>query len=300
MAPRLADVTCVLFAALFELPELVSGWRDPRQMNVNLLLLRNLLDALGPRHTHLRHITLMQGAKAYGTHIAPAPVPAKERWPRHAHENFYWLQEDLLRERQPSSDWTFTILRPQFVLGHAPGSPMNIVAAIGAYAAVRKELGLPLAFPGGGRYVSAATDSRLIASAVEFAATHSEAANETYNIVNGDTLVWQDLWPAVADQFAMPVGVPEPLSLVASMPEQASTWSRIVEHHGLRPTTLHSLVGSSWQFTDRVLGYGNEQPSDSLLSSIKLRKHGFADCEDTEDSLRYWLSRLQAERWLPR
>ena len=32
MAPSLKDVTHVMFAALYELPELVAGWRDPKQM----------------------------------------------------------------------------------------------------------------------------------------------------------------------------------------------------------------------------------------------------------------------------
>ena len=100
-ADGLKDVTHVFFAALFELPALVAGWRDPEQMAVNLAMLRNLLDALQPVAKGLRHITLMQGTKAYGGHVEPAPVPAKERAPRHPHANFYWLQEDLLRERQP-------------------------------------------------------------------------------------------------------------------------------------------------------------------------------------------------------
>jgi hypothetical protein len=37
-----------------------------------------------------------------------------------------------------------------------------------------------------------------------------------------------------------------------------------------------------------------------VLSTIKLRKHGFGDCEDTEESIHYWLERMQMERLLPR
>jgi nucleoside-diphosphate-sugar epimerase len=114
-ASNLTNVTHVLFAALYELPELVAGWRDPRQMKVNDAMLRNLLDALTPKAKGLRHITIMQGTKAYGGHVEPAPVPAKERWTRHWHENFYWLQEDLLRARQPHAAWTFSILLSWFL-----------------------------------------------------------------------------------------------------------------------------------------------------------------------------------------
>jgi len=37
-----------------------------------------------------------------------------------------------------------------------------------------------------------------------------------------------------------------------------------------------------------------------VLSPIKLRRHGFAGCEDTEDRLLYWLDRMQAAKALPR
>jgi nucleoside-diphosphate-sugar epimerase len=227
-------------------------------------------------------------------------VPAKEHWPRHHHENFYWLQEDLLRERQPHSAWTFTVLRPQAVFGYAIGSPMNIIAAIGAYAVVQRALGQALCFPGGGRYVSAASDSRMIARAAEFAATHEIAANETYNVVNGDLLVWEDIWASIGKRFDMKIGAAQPCELAKVMPAQESIWQKIVSEHKLQPLSLEQMIGSSWQFADRTLAFGSVNPADSVLSTIKLRKHGFGDCEDTEESIHYWLERMQMERLLPR
>lgn len=299
-ADNLAGVTHVLFAALFELPQLVAGWRDERQMAINEAMLRNLLDALEAKARGLRHITIMQGTKAYGGHVEPARVPAKERWPRHNHANFYWLQEDMLRERQPKAAWTFSILRPQLVFGYAVGSPMNIVAAIGAYAAMQRELGEPLHFTGGGRYINAASDSRLIAQAAHFAATHEAAANETYNVLNGDMLVWQDLWGSIAARFGIAPGEDRPLSLTEAMPQREAVWQRVVERHGLARLSLEQLIGSSWQFTDRALAYGVANPADSVLSPIKLHQHGFHSCMDTEDSLHYWLDRMQRDKLLPR
>ncbi len=298
-AGELREVTHILFAALYEKPDLVAGWRDPEQMAVNEAMLRNLLDAVEAAAPGLRHITLLQGTKAYGSHIEPARVPAKERWPRHQHENFYWLQEDLLRERQRGRNWHFSILRPQAVFGDAVGSPMNIVAAIGAYAAIMREEGRPLAFPGGGPAANGASDSRLIARAAAFAATNPVAAEETYNVVNGDVLVWRDLWPSIAAHFGMPVADPAPLRLAEAMPPRENVWARVVKRHGLVPITLDGLVGSSWQFADRSFACGVEHPPNSVLSPIKIRQAGFHDCEDTEDSLLYWLRRMQAARLLP-
>jgi len=299
-AKNLTKITHLFFGALFELPELVSGWQDPLQMKTNEAMLRNLLDALSPQAPGLRHITLMQGTKAYGGHIEPAPVPAKERWSRHNHANFYWLQEDILRERQPKSAWNFTVLRPQLVFGYAVSSPMNVVGAIGAYAAMLREKGEPLHYPGGGKYINAASDSRMIAQAAEFAGTHEIAANETYNVVNGDMLVWQDIWGSVAHHFGMQKGDHKPLHLSTVMPGFEGEWAGIVNKYKLQNLKLSELIGSSWQFTDRALAYGVEHPADSVLSGILLRQHGFGNCFDTEDSLLYWIDRMQSERLLPR
>ena len=298
-ASHLGGVTDLLYTALFEKPNLVAGWRDRDQMDVNLAMLRNLLDALEPASPQLRHITILQGTKAYGLHHVQVPVPAKERWPRASHEVFYWQQEDLLRERQPRGGWHFTVLRPQLILGHAVGSPMNVIAAIGVYAATMRELGRPLGFPGGGRYVHAASDARLIARAAEFAATRGAADNAIFNVVNGDMLVWQDVWPAVARHFGMALGDPAPMRLSEEMPRHEATWQRIVERHGLRSMPMDRLLSSSWQFTDRTFGYGLERPIDRIVSPIKLWQSGFAGCEDTEDAIVYWLSRMQRERLLP-
>lgn len=299
-ATELQHVTHIVFAALFELPDLVAGWRDPRQMAVNEAMLKNLLDAIEPQAKGLRHITIMQGTKAYGGHVEPAPVPAKERWPRHRHENFYWLQEDLIRTRQKNAAWTFSILRPQIVFGYAVSSPMNIIGAIGAYAAIMREQGLPLHFPGGGRYINGASDSRLIAQAAEFTATQEIAANETYNVVNGDALVWPDIWASIANRFGMQTGEHVPLCMTEKMPLHETTWAGIVKKYDLKTHTLAQLISSSWEFTDRALGYGTEHLADSVLSPIKLRQHGFANCYDTEDSLHDWLERMQRNRLIPR
>jgi hypothetical protein len=66
-------------------------------------------------------VTLLQETKAYGAHIESFPVHARERWPRHQHENCYWLQEDYLRYKQQGKDWHWMILRPH---QHALNIPM--------------------------------------------------------------------------------------------------------------------------------------------------------------------------------
>ena len=70
------DVTHVIYAALYEKPGLIAGWRDPEQMRTNLAMLQNFFDPLEAAGD-LRHVTLLQGTKAYGSHRGPVPVPAR-------------------------------------------------------------------------------------------------------------------------------------------------------------------------------------------------------------------------------
>ena len=168
-----------------------------------------------------------------------------------------------------------------------------------AYAALMREMNQPLNFPGGGRYINAASDSRLIAQAAYYVATNEIAANETYNVVNGDMLVWQDIWKSIAECFSMKVGGNVPLELTKVMPTHEEIWKKIQNKHDLQSLSLAQLIGSSWQFTDRALAYGLDTPANSVLSPIKLHQHGFHGCMDTEDSFIYWIERMQKNRLLP-
>jgi nucleoside-diphosphate-sugar epimerase len=300
MLSGLDGITHIVFAALFEKPDLIAGWRDPEQMAVNRAMLCNLLDAVEPNSPGLRHVSLLQGTKAYGVHVEPIRVPAKEAWPRHDHQNFYWLQEDLIRERQSmGKGWTFSVWRPQALFGNALGSPMNIIGALGVYAALRREKGLPLNFPGGGELVTAATDTRLLAEAICWGGDAPTAGNETFNVINGDVLVWPHIFHCIAEAFSMPVGEATSEKLEETMPPCEDEWARLVEKYDLRRHTLAEWIGSSWQFTDRSLATSIEHPAPSVLSPVKLNQAGFTKMIDTQESIVWWMKRLQRERWLP-
>ena len=80
------------------------------------------------------------------------------------------------------------------VCGFALGNPMNIATVIATYAAITKEFGLPLRFPGkpgAYRAIYQATDADLLARAMVFCATDARAANDVFNITNGDFFRWR-------------------------------------------------------------------------------------------------------------
>jgi nucleoside-diphosphate-sugar epimerase len=248
----------------------------------------------------LRHLSLLQGTKAYGAHHHPIPVPARESAPRDPHENFYWLQEDLVRERSAVDGWTFTVLRPQLIVGPNHGVVMNLPPVIGAYAAVQRELGLPFAFPGGVPYVWEAADARLVAGALAWAATSDRAAGETYNVTNGEVFEWRTLWPALADELGVEVGPDEPCRLAEHLPAHEAAWDRAVERHGLRPIGLADLLGESHHYADVCFAAGETRPrSPTFLSTVKIRDHGFTAAQDTEATFRWALRTLIRREIIP-
>jgi nucleoside-diphosphate-sugar epimerase len=295
----LSDVTHLVYAALFEKPGLISGWREQDQMQTNLAMLRNLLEPL-KASGKLRHVTLLQGTKAYGAHVKPMKIPGLESDPRHLHENFYWLQEDYLRDLCSGTDLQFTIWRPQVIFGHALHSPMNMLAAIGVYAALQKAKGLPLTYPGGPSAVSEAIDADLLARAISFSFDNDAFSNQTFNITNGDVFRWQDTWPALAQIFGMETGEPARRLLSESLYDREDDWSRLTRQHGLMPHTIRELVGDSFYYADAMFNaYGNAVPPPAILSTIKLRQTGFTECVDTTAMLSRWFQKLVQMKILP-
>ena len=274
-----ADATHLVYAALHEKPRLVKGWFDPDQIETNRRMLANTLGAL----RGLEHVTMLQGTKAYGAHLGiPIAVPAREDRPHREHANFYWAQEDLLRALAPERGFHFTIFRPQIVLGVAAGSAMNPIASFGAFALIRRELGLPLTHPGHPHALVECTDARLQARAILWALDAPAARDETFNVTNGDVCVWSELFPVIADAFDMPMGAPEPLRMAEAMPRHAELWRAIAQREGLIQPDLGALIGASWQYADALWANPSVPERPALVSTIKIREAGFADCIDTE------------------
>ncbi len=300
-AADLAQVTHVVYAALYEKPGLIAGWREADQMATNLAMLENLMGPLAAAAPNLQHVTLLQGTKAYGAHVRSGiPLPARERAPRDAHENFYWLQEDYLNALAARRGFRTTIFRPQIIIGAAAGVAMNPLLAFGAFAAIRREEGKPFSYPGGAMQVMELVDPRLLAHAFEWAAEAPAAAGQTFNVTNGDVFAWREVWPAMAAAYGMDQGADEPLRLADYLPARADVWDAIVRREGLRPIPLDRFLGESHHYADALLRTGVVTLSQPILvSTIKLRRAGFSDCIDSEDSLRHWIAEMARRRLVP-
>ena len=295
----LTGITHVVYAAVFEKPGLIAGWTEQDQMDTNLAMLRNVVQPLVETGS-LQHVTLLQGTKAYGIHLHPMRVPARERHPRDQHANFYWLQEDYLTAEAATAGFTWTIMRPQLIVGPNTGVVMNLPPVIGAYAAICKAEGRPFGFPGGAPYVWEAVDTRLVANAIRWAAEAPAAAGQHFNLTNGEVFEWRDLWPALADALGVPAAPDHPLSLAEFLPAKADTWEKVVAEHGLRPIPMTDLLGESHHYADFCFAHGATQPPPpAFVSTVKIKQAGFTEVWDTEESFVHWIRVLQDRRVLP-
>src|SRR5689334_6175655 len=294
----LTDITHIAYTAIYEKPDLVAGWSSKEQIETNNAMLHNVVEPVLHSATNFKHISILQGTKVYGVHLHPIPIPARERDARKDHQNFFFDHEAYVREMGAQHGFNYTALRPQLVTGATPGA-LNVVPAIGVYAAIRREKGEPFGFPGGPSFVWEAADADLVADVMVWAAQSSHAANEAVNFTNGDVFEWRNVWPAMARTLGVETGPDMPTSVAAYLKENADLWEQIVTKYGLRSRSLRELVGQGDQHADFAFAYGAPAGPRAFVSTVKLRQAGFTKTIDTEDAFRTALQSLLDNKLLP-
>ena len=288
------DVTHIFYAAFQASPGSASNFAA--NVGPNREMLVNAVSAIERAAPQLKRVVLVTGTKYYGVHLGPLKTPMRETDPRHAGANYYFDQIDWLTAYQQGKTWDWVELRPQTLCGFSPGSPMSIMPAIAVYAAVSKELGLPLRFPGKHGAYSAiyqVTESTHFANAALWAATESRCANQAFNITNGDYFRWRNLWPKIAAVFDMPVADPQPISLTQYMADKTALWQAMTTRYKLKHIPYNDLV--AWPFADYVFA----ADWDIMSGVTKSRLYGFHDIVDSEAMFVRLLRRFREERIVP-
>ena len=286
----LTDVTHVFYTAYQDRPTFAELVVPNQQMLVNVL------EAIEPVAAKLRHVQLMQGYKVYGAHLGPFKTPARESDPPHMPPEFNSEQQTFLEATQRGKGWTWSALRPSVVFGFALGIPMNLAMVIAVYATISKHLGVPLRFPGApGAYHSLIemTDAQLLARAMVWAATDPGAANQAFNINNGDLFRWEEMWPRIAAYFDIPAAPSLPMRLATVMADKEPVWDAIVSRHGLAPTPYRDV--SSWAFGDAVFSWDY----DLIADGSKARRHGFHDYVESEQMFTDTFDNMRARSIIP-
>ena len=290
----LSEATHVFYAAFQGAPGAAAGYASNIAPNRDMLV--NAVTAIDRASPALARVVLVTGTKYYGSHLGPFRTPAREGDPRHAGPNYYFDQIDWLSAFQRGKRWDWVELRPQTLCGFAPCTPMSLAPALAVYAAISKELGLPLHFPGKpGAYTSIyqVTESEHFASAALWASGEPRCALEAFNITNGDYFRWQNLWPKLAAAFDMRPGDVQTTNLTADMADKAPLWRAMTQTHGLKPYAWDELV--AWPFADYVFGCDWDVMSDVTKS----RRFGFHDVVDSEEMFVRLMRQFRAERIVP-
>ncbi len=285
------DITHVFYTA-----RAAHGESGVESVADNVALLVNTLDAVEASAPDLQRVHLVEGTKWYGMHLGPFPTPAREDQPRHLPPNFYYDQQDLLAARQQGRKWSWSASRPNFLCDFAPERARNAPAVMGAYAAICRELGTPLDFPGTEacyRALAEVTDAGQLARAMLFLATSDRARNQAFNVTNGDLYRWSNFWPRLAEAFGLRCGQVRTLDLATWMADKEPVWQRIVARHGLRKGPLAEVA--LWPFGDFLWRQGQ----DTVSSMTKIRQAGFHDIVDTEAMYLAHLASYRAARILP-
>jgi nucleoside-diphosphate-sugar epimerase len=119
------------------------------------------------------------------------------------------------------------------------------------------------------------TDAGLLARATVWAATDERAANQAFNVNNGDLFRWSEMWPRTAGWFDLEVAPPLPMTLEVVMADKEPVWNTMVERHALASHGYDAV--SSWRFGDAVFGWDY----DMFADGSKLRRLGFHEQVDT-------------------
>ncbi len=290
----LKDASHVFYAAFQPAQGAAASYASNIAPNRDMLV--NAVTAVEGASLALARVVLVTGTKYYGSHLGPFKTPARESDPRHLPPDYYFDQIDWLTAFQGGKPWDWVELRPQTLCGFAPGTAMSILPAIAVYAAISKELGLPLRFPGKpGAYdaIYQVTESSHFAAAALWAATEPRCRLEAFNITNGDYFRWRNVWPRIAAVFEMPAGEPQTVSLTQHMAGMGSLWRAMTGKHGLEPFEWGQLV--AWPFADYVFGCDWDVMSDVTKS----RRFGFNDVVDSEEMFVRLLGRFRHERIVP-
>ncbi len=286
----------------------ITSWMrnetEAENIRVNSLMVCNLLSTLSPKKS-VTHVALVTGLKHYlGPFEAYAragtlPItPVREEHPRLQIENFYYAQEDEVYAAAARDGYTWSIHRPHSVIGKAVGNMMNMGTTLAVYATICKETGRPFHFPGSDAQwngLSDVTDARILAEQLIWASTTEAAANQAFNITNGDIFRWSWLWQQIADWFGVKAagydGTIHPLE--KELAGDVLLWKQIAAKYTLKEPALDRLA-SAWH-TDLDLG----RPIEVMADMSRSRKLGFTAYQPTNESFFDLFEKLREEKLIP-
>lgn len=252
-------------------------------MHQTVQLLHNFLEGLALAQALPKTVLLQLGAKYYGLHLGPISLPPEESDPRvHLEPNFYYNQEDLLKDFASKHGISWATTRPSWIPGAVPDAAMNLCLPLAIYASVQKHLGNALEYPAD---LTAWESNQTLSSAQMNAYTAEWAVlsgnvNQSFNAHDDCVFTWGKSWPKLAARFDMPWKGPDTndnaefrqlttpftppprgfgppatmrykftLAEWAKRPDVQEAWKQIAAKHQLREPALRDI--------DRIFGFAD-------------------------------------------
>ncbi|UJR32523.1 hypothetical protein I4U23_019985 [Adineta vaga] len=277
------------------------------QDNINKILLQKALDATEKvAGKNVKCVSLQTGYKYYGVHKGPqymAAQPFIEDAARHEGVNFYYTQEDLIKEYATKNKWNYSITRPNLIIGVSKGNMLNFAISLAIYASVQKEKGEPLLFPGNELAWDVVLDHSSSSNNSHFqlwASTNDQTANQIFNIHNGDKVQFRTLWPKFEKYFGFEHHeqkfsenkMESQLNFYEYMTQSKTVWDQIIQRYNLDKA---SFDYANWLFTHYLFSI----PYNTEGDLTKARSYGWTTTIDTAESYSQCFDRLKKMKIIP-
>lgn len=287
-------------------------------LQVNTALLKTAVQAITTTSKKVSTIVLQTGGKAYGVEfpdkLAIKP-PLHEDLPRipepYRSKIFYYAQYDLLEKmsQEPGCTWTFSEIRPDGIVGFAPGSnAMNMAQGIALYLSIYREVfgkGAKVPFPGEkhGYHATHMDTFQDLLSKLEIYVAMNPAKcgnGSVFNAADGEVVTWSGVWPGICEYFGL-VGV-EPAeekvkdkeSMERFVKGHMKEWQGLVEKHGLKKGSVESQNWAHTRFMLVDFDFHRE------FSMEKAKRVGFDETIDTVLGYNLAFDRMVEARVIPR
>ena len=178
-------------------------------MEANIPPFKNFLESLPLAGLKPKRILLQTGGKNYGMHMGRIRTSAVESdpQPRHLGPNFYYPQEDMLREFcEEHAETGWNIVMPAAVIGATQHASMNTFVSFVIYAAVQAHRKEPIRFGGdwsSWQFESANSTARLTGYLSEWAVLEDKCKNQAFNAQDGGLLSWDRFFHELARWYGV-------------------------------------------------------------------------------------------------
>ena len=277
---------------------------DPEKSNLRMLC--NTIDAVQAGVGNLQHVALVTGTAYHGIALGPYFHP---HWKSHFeaadppvpdYPCFYYELEATLKNLARQQGFSYSIVRPGFVLGYGENPAMNFGVTLAVYANILKEMGLPLYYPG----IKANYEARWqMSSADDIAKVMMESAinpcfqDQTFLVANQDVCSWATMWPEIAAYFDMPYAAnfSSPLlSQISATKRGDRAWKNIAIKQQLQVKDRAAIANLSMMFKSTVLDW------DYTYSLEPLSNLGMQTESDTKNTFYNLFRKLEEMKLIPR